>query len=72
MISNLLPTEASHSSLNLFWKPSLLVTLDGIFCKKLGRVFSPNGPMLEFEVTGNRNNFTDLEKKFLEVKCKIV
>ena len=27
--------------------------------------------MLEFEVTGNRNNFIDLQKIFLEVKCKI-
>ena len=28
--------------------------------------------MLEFEVAGDRNNFTDLQKIFLEVKCKIV
>ena len=27
--------------------------------------------MLEFEVTGDWNNFIDLEKTFLEVKCKI-
>ena len=28
--------------------------------------------MLEFEVAGDRNNFIDLQKIFLEVKCKIV
>ena len=28
--------------------------------------------MLEFEVAGDRNNFIDLEKIFLEVKFKIV
>ena len=28
--------------------------------------------MLEFEVAGDRNNFLDLQKNFLEVKCKIV
>ena len=28
--------------------------------------------MLEFEVTGDRNSFIDLQKIFLEVKCKIV
>ena len=28
--------------------------------------------MLEFEVTGDRNNFIDLQKFFLEIKCKIV
>ena len=72
MIANLLPSEATHSSLDLFEKPSLLVTFDGSFCQKLGPVYSPNGPMLEFEVAGYRNNFIDLQKIFLEVKCKIV
>ena len=28
--------------------------------------------MLEFEVASDRNNFIDLQKIFLEVKCKIV
>ena len=71
MIANLLSTEATHSSLDLFEKPSRLVTFDGSFCQKLGPVYSPNGPMLEFEFAGNRNNFIDLQKIFLEVKCKI-
>ena len=68
MIANLLPNEATHSSLDLFEKPALLVTFDGSFCQKLGPIYSPDGPML----TGDRNNFIDLQKKFLEVKCKIV
>ena len=72
MIANLLPNEATHSSLDLFEKTALLVTFDGSFCQKLGPVYSPDGPILEFEVTGDRNNFIDLQKKFLEVKCKIV
>ena len=33
-------------------------------------MYSPDGPMLEFEVTGDRNNFFDLQKIFLEIKCK--
>ena len=72
MIANLFPTEATHSSLDLFEKPALLVTFDGCFCQKLGPVYSPNGPMLEFEVSGDRKNFIDLQKIFLEIKCKIV
>ena len=72
MIANLLPSEATHSSLDLFEKPSLLVTFDGSFCQKLGPVYSPNRPMLEFEVAGDRNNFIELQKIFLEVKSKIV
>ena len=72
MIGNMLPTEATHSSLDLFEKPSLHVTFDGSFCQKVGPAYSPNGPMLEFEVVGDRNNFVDLQKIFLEIKCKIV
>ena len=71
MIANLLP-EATHSSLDSFEKPSLLVIFDGSFCQKLGPIYSPNGPMLESEVAGDRNNFINLQKNFLEVKCKIV
>ena len=72
MIANLLPSEATHSSLDLFEKPSLLVTMYGSFCENLGPVYSPNGSMLEIEVAGDRNNFIDLQIIFLEVKCKIV
>ena len=74
MIANLLPTEATHSSLYLFEKQALLVTFDRTFdfCQKLGPIYSPNGPMLEFEVSGDRKNFIDLQKTFFEIKCKIV
>ena len=65
MIANLLPSEATQSSLDLFEKPSLIVTFDGSFCQNLGPVYSPNGPMIEFEVTGDRNIFIDLEVNFL-------
>ena len=72
MIGNMLSSEATHSSLDLFDKPPLLITFDDSFCQKIGPVYSPNGPMLEFEVTGDRNNFIDLQKIFLEIKCKVV
>ena len=68
----MLPTEATQSSLDLFEKPALLVTFDGSFCQKVGPAYSPNGPMREFEVAGDGNNFIDLQKIFLEIKCKIV
>ena len=45
MIANLLPTEATHSSLDFFEKPALLVTFDGCFWQKLGPIYSPSGPM---------------------------
>ena len=68
MIGNMLPTVATHSSLDLFEKPALLVTFDGSFCQKVGPFYSPNGPRLEFEVAGDRKNFIDLKKIFLEIK----
>ena len=72
MIGNMLPTKATHSSCGLHEKPALLVIFDGSFCQKLGPVYSPNGPMLEFEFAGDRNNYIHLQKIFLEFKCKIV
>ena len=62
MVAKLLPSEATRSSLNSFEKPSLLLTFDGSFCQKLGPIYSPSGPMLEFEVAGDRNNSIDLQK----------
>ena len=53
MIGNMLPTKATHSSLDLFEKPALLVIFDGSFCRKSVPVYSPNGPPLEFEVAGD-------------------
>ena len=48
------------------------MTFGGSFCQKLGPVYSPDGPMLEFEVTGDRNNFIGLQNFFLEIKSNIV
>ena len=72
MISNLLPTEATHSSLDLFEKPPLLVTFENAFTQKIGPSYSPDGPMLEFEVLGDRNNFIDLQRTRLENVARVV
>ena len=71
MITNLLPAEATHTTLDLFEKQPLLITLDNAFTQKVGPSYSPDGPMLEFEVLGAENNFIDLQKLLLEKKCKI-
>ena len=72
MISNLIPSEATHSSLDLFEKPPLLVTFENAFTQKIGPSYSPDGPMLEFEVLGDRNNFIDLQRTRLEIVARIV
>ena len=54
MIKNMLPAEATHISLDLFEKLTLLVIFDGSFCQKLGPVYNANGPMLDYEFAGDR------------------
>ena len=71
MNTNLLPAEAAHTTLDLFDKQPLLIIFDNAFTQKVGPSYSPDGPMLEFKVVGDRNNFIDLQKFLLEIKCKI-
>ena len=66
-----LPSEAIHSSLDLFEKPPLLVTVDQSFEQKIGPLYSPPGSSLEFEVAGHRNNFIDFQRIYLEIKCRM-
>ena len=70
MIAILLPNEATHSSLDLFEKRALLVTFENAFDQKIGPVCSPNIPMLEFEFTGDRNIFVDLQIFFWKYDAK--
>ena len=72
MISNLKPTEATHSSLGLFENPPLLFTFENAFTKKIGPSYSPDGPMLEFELLGDKNNVIDLQRTRLEIVARIV
>ena len=71
ILPNTSPLEASHSSLDIFERSPVLITFDSSFEQKIGPIYSPNGPTLEFEVVGDRNSFLDLQKIFLETKCKI-
>ena len=56
----------------LFEKPPLLVTFDQSFEQKTGLLYSPTGSTLEFEIVGDRNNFIDLQKTYLEIKFRVV
>ena len=71
MLPNVLPVEASHSSLDIFERAPLLITFDSSFGQRIGPLYAPNGPTLEFVVTGDRTNFIDLQNIYLEVKCNI-
>ena len=67
-----IPTKATHSSLDLFEKPPLLVTFDQSFEQKTGPLYSPTRSSLVFEIVGDRNNFIDLRKIYLEIKFRVV
>ena len=67
-----IPSKATHNSLDLFEKPPLLVTFDQPFEQKTGPLYSPSESPLEFEVVCDRNNFIDLQKIRLEIKCRIL
>ena len=71
MITNVLPNEATHSSLDLFERQSLLVAFTGGFVQEIGPVYSTTGPTLEFQVTGDQNNFLDLQHMYLQLSCSI-
>ena len=70
MFTNLLPAVATHTTLDLFEKQPLLVTFDNAFTQKVGPSYSPDSPMLEFEVMGDRNNFIELQNFSLKLNAK--
>ena len=45
-----IPSEATHSSLDLFEKPPLLVTFDQPFEQKTGPLYSPSGSSLNLKL----------------------
>ena len=67
MITNLLPAEATHTTLDLFKKTASTYYFRQCFYSS----YSPGAPMLEFEVLGDRNNFIELQNLLLEIECKI-
>ena len=67
-----IPSQAAHSSMDLFEKHPLLVTFDQAFEQKTGPLCSPTGSSLEFKILGDRNTFIDLQKIHLVEKCRLV
>ena len=43
MLPNVLPVEASHSSLDILEHPPLLISFNTSFEQKIGPVYAPNG-----------------------------
>ena len=70
MLTNFLPAVVTHTTIDFFEKNPLLINFDKTFTHKNGPSYSPDVPMLEFDVLGDRNNFTDLQKLLLEIDAK--
>ena len=49
-----------------------MITLSKSFEQKIGPVYAPNGPTLEFEVVADRTIFIDLQNICLDVKGRIL
>ena len=66
MIYNSLQTEATHSLLVSIEQPPVFVLFQNSFTQKTGRSYSPDGPMLDFEVLGDRNNFIEIVARIVQ------
>ena len=69
--SDPLPIETSHTSLDIFDRPQLLVNFDGTFEQKLARCMVQMDQRWSLKSKGT-GPFIDLQNIYLEVKCKIV
>lgn len=67
-----IPHAATHSSLDVYEKPSVLVNFDGGFVQEVFPSGSLDGPNLEFILETDRNLYLDLQNIYLDVKVKII
>ena len=70
MLPNVLPLEASHSSLDIFERSLVLITFDSSFEQKMVRFFHPMGRRLNLRLLVIETTFWTC-KKNLEIKCKV-
>ena len=67
-----IPHAATHSSLDLFQKPSILVNFDSGIEQQLFPVGSLDGPNLEFSLETDRHLFIDLQNIYLNLTVKLI
>ena len=66
-----IPKPATHSSLDIFSKPEVLVTFDNSFEQETLPITSNDAPVFEFVLTTDRNIYLDLQSVELKVEAKI-
>ena len=71
IISNLIPSKASHNLLNLIENFPLSL-FSNAATQKIGPSYSPDGPVLEFDLLGDRNKFINNQDTRLEIIARVL
>ena len=66
-----IPHAATHSSLDIFQKPSILVNFESGNVQEIYPVGSLDGPNIEFSVQSDRHVFLDLQNIFLDLTFRV-
>ena len=67
-----LPSAATHSSLDLFQKPPVLINFDYGSMQEVHTKSGIDGPTLDFEIQTDRNCFLDMSEVYLRLYVRIV
>ena len=67
-----IPHAATHSSLDIFQKPPILVNFESGNVQEIYPVGSLDGPSIEFNIETDRHVFLDLQNIFLDLSIKVV
>ncbi len=71
MATSILPLETTHTSLDLFQRQSILINFTNAVVQEHLPISSPNGPTMEFKVTGEQNYFVDMNNAYLHLIVQI-
>ena len=69
--AHIIPKPASHSSLDIFSKPEVLVSSDNSFEQETLPVTAHDAPVFEFVLPTDRNIYLDLQSVKLKLEAKI-
>ncbi len=67
-----IPHASTHSSLDIFQKPSILVNFENGNVQEVFPTGSLDGPNLDFSFETARNVYLDMQNLYLEISTKIV
>ncbi len=69
---NNMPIPTTHSALNIFQIPEVQISLDRGITEQVYPKTSVNGPVLEFELSGERTSFIDMRNVHLQLALQVI